>query len=190
MNLFRLTYFFDHDQLADFGLARRLSEVPADLTNRVITLWYRPPELLLGATRYGPSVDCWGVGCIFAELIIGKPLFPTKVELEQLEAIFKVRSGQSWLNGQSSPTCIVYWLIVLSCFELYGNTKARLCCGQRLVANPLHASRHADRFAPIQYGVSHFASRTQTLMPIRWYLPSKYREATETIAKTRCSSRA
>ncbi|CAM9164178.1 unnamed protein product [Ectocarpus fasciculatus] len=77
-------------KLADFGLARRLSEVPADLTNRVITLWYRPPELLLGATRYGPSVDCWGVGCIFAELIIGKPLFPTKVELEQLEAIFKV----------------------------------------------------------------------------------------------------
>lgn len=81
-------------QLADFGLARRLSDLPTDLTNRVITLWYRPPELLLGATRYGPSVDCWGVGCIFAELIIGKPLFPTKVELEQLEAIFKVIDGQ------------------------------------------------------------------------------------------------
>lgn len=78
-------------QLADFGLARRLSDLPGDLTNRVITLWYRPPELLLGATRYGPSVDCWGVGCIFAELIIGKPLFPAKVEPEQLEAIFKVR---------------------------------------------------------------------------------------------------
>ncbi|CAN0462991.1 unnamed protein product [Scytosiphon promiscuus] len=78
-------------KLADFGLARRLSDLPGDLTNRVITLWYRPPELLLGATRYGPSVDCWGVGCIFAELIIGKPLFPAKVELEQLEAIFKVR---------------------------------------------------------------------------------------------------
>ncbi|CAM9615602.1 unnamed protein product [Scytosiphon promiscuus] len=77
-------------KLADFGLARRLSDLPADLTNRVITLWYRPPELLLGATRYGPSVDCWGVGCIFAELIIGKPLFPTKTEVEQLEAIFKI----------------------------------------------------------------------------------------------------
>lgn len=83
-----------HIQLADFGLARRLSDLPADLTNRVITLWYRPPELLMGATRYGPSVDCWGVGCIFAELIIGKPLFPTKVELEQLEAIFKVRARE------------------------------------------------------------------------------------------------
>ncbi|CAM9431990.1 unnamed protein product [Ascophyllum nodosum] len=77
-------------KLADFGLARRLSDTPADITNRVITLWYRPPELLLGATRYGPCVDCWGVGCIFAELIIGKPLFPAKVEQEQLELIFKV----------------------------------------------------------------------------------------------------
>lgn len=80
-----------YNQLADFGLARRLSDLPADLTNRVITLWYRPPELLLGAKRYGPSVDCWGVGCILAELIIGKPLFPAKVELEQLDLIFQVR---------------------------------------------------------------------------------------------------
>lgn len=77
-------------QLADFGLARRLSDVPADLTNRVITLWYRPPELLLGATRYGPTVDSWGVGCILAEIIIGKPLFPAKVELEQLDLILQV----------------------------------------------------------------------------------------------------
>lgn len=88
-SVFRPLWFYNA-QLADFGLARRLSDAPAELTNRVITLWYRPPELLLGATRYGPSVDCWGVGCIFAELIIGKPLFPAKVELEQLEAIFKV----------------------------------------------------------------------------------------------------
>ncbi|CAM9708701.1 unnamed protein product [Sphacelaria rigidula] len=77
-------------KLADFGLARRLSDVPADLTNRVITLWYRPPELLLGATRYGPTVDSWGVGCILAEIIIGKPLFPAKVELEQLDLILQV----------------------------------------------------------------------------------------------------
>ncbi|CAM9231488.1 unnamed protein product [Pylaiella littoralis] len=94
-------------KLADFGLARRLSDLPADLTNRVITLWYRPPELLLGATRYGPSVDCWGVGCIFAELIIGKPLFPTKVEMEQLEAIFKVcgtPDSKRWPTHEELPS--------------------------------------------------------------------------------------
>lgn len=94
-------------KLADFGLARRLSDLPGDLTNRVITLWYRPPELLLGATRYGPSVDCWGVGCIFAELIIGKPLFPAKVELEQLEAIFKVcgtPDARRWPGHEDLPS--------------------------------------------------------------------------------------
>ncbi|XP_075474287.1 cyclin-dependent kinase C-1-like isoform X3 [Primulina tabacum] len=68
-------------KLADFGLARLFSnDHNANLTNRVITLWYRPPELLLGATKYGPSVDMWSVGCIFAELLHGKPILPGKNE--------------------------------------------------------------------------------------------------------------
>ncbi|ONI29204.1 hypothetical protein PRUPE_1G186900 [Prunus persica] len=68
-------------KLADFGLARSFSnDHNANLTNRVITLWYRPPELLLGATKYGPAVDMWSVGCIFAELLHGKPIFPGKDE--------------------------------------------------------------------------------------------------------------
>ncbi|CAN0213574.1 unnamed protein product, partial [Phaeothamnion confervicola] len=79
-------------KLADFGLARQLSDAPTDMTNRVITLWYRPPELLLGSTRYGPPVDMWGVGCIVAELIVQRPLFPGKVEAAQLDLIFQVRS--------------------------------------------------------------------------------------------------
>ena len=60
------------------------------LTNNVITLWYRPPELLLGLKRYGKPVDMWSAGCILAELILRKPLFPGKTELEQLDMIFKV----------------------------------------------------------------------------------------------------
>eukprot|EP00877_Chromochloris_zofingiensis_P009031 jgi/Chrzof1/4381/Cz14g11020.t1 len=76
-------------KLADFGLARTFQEKQdGKLTNRVITLWYRPPELLLGADRYGPEIDIWSVGCIFAELLAGKPLFPGQNEQEQLEAIF------------------------------------------------------------------------------------------------------
>ncbi|RDX73795.1 Cyclin-dependent kinase C-1, partial [Mucuna pruriens] len=68
-------------KLADFGLARSFSnDQNANLTNRVITLWYRPPELLLGTTKYGPAVDMWSVGCIFAELLQGKPIFPGKDE--------------------------------------------------------------------------------------------------------------
>jgi len=49
-------------KLADFGLARPYNEQEKNYTNRVITLWYRPPELLLGATCYGPAIDMWSVG--------------------------------------------------------------------------------------------------------------------------------
>ena len=64
-------------KLADFGLARSCAtENAKTLTNRVITLWYRPPELLLGTQSYGPAVDMWSAGCIFAELLHGKPILP------------------------------------------------------------------------------------------------------------------
>ena len=59
-------------KLADFGLARAFSAnkngQPNRYTNRVVTLWYRPPELLLGDRNYGPPVDLWGAGCIMAEM--------------------------------------------------------------------------------------------------------------------------
>eukprot|EP00980_Cylindrotheca_fusiformis_P030912 scaffold25626_cov137-Cylindrotheca_fusiformis.AAC.3 len=87
-------------KLADFGLARCLEPPILDkihdrgnsqkLTNKVITLWYRPPELLLGATKYGTSVDIWSAGCILAELILGKPLFTGKSEMDQLKLIFEM----------------------------------------------------------------------------------------------------
>ncbi|GJM91835.1 hypothetical protein PR202_ga08252 [Eleusine coracana subsp. coracana] len=78
-------------KLADFGLARSFSsDHNGNLTNRVITLWYRPPELLLGSTKYGPAVDMWSVGCIFAELLNGKPILPGKNEPEQLTKIFEL----------------------------------------------------------------------------------------------------
>ncbi|KAI3926279.1 hypothetical protein MKW98_028415 [Papaver atlanticum] len=66
-------------KLADFGLARSLSnDRQGNLTNEMITLWYRAPEILLRATKYGPSIDMWYVGCIFAELLQGKPILPGK----------------------------------------------------------------------------------------------------------------
>lgn len=77
-------------KIADFGLARSYGELGRKYTNRVITLWYRPPELLLGANEYGPSVDMWSVGCLLAELLTRKPLFPGKDEAEQTELIFQM----------------------------------------------------------------------------------------------------
>jgi len=84
-------------KIADFGLARPY--VPAEkgakesrrlLTNRVITLWYRPPELLLGTQSYDTAVDCWSAGCILAELLLHRPLFQGRREQEQLERIVKI----------------------------------------------------------------------------------------------------
>uniref|UniRef100_A0A914EKZ1 Protein kinase domain-containing protein n=1 Tax=Acrobeloides nanus TaxID=290746 RepID=A0A914EKZ1_9BILA len=66
-------------KLGDFGLARPLfKKLPGKMepcyTNRVVTLWYRPPELLLGARNYGPGIDMWGAGCIMAELWTRSPI--------------------------------------------------------------------------------------------------------------------
>ncbi|KAH9623355.1 hypothetical protein KSS87_000326 [Heliosperma pusillum] len=78
-------------KVADFGLANFCSKSNRQpLTSRVVTLWYRPPELLLGSTEYGPSVDLWSVGCVFAEVLLGKPLLQGRTEVEQLHKIFKL----------------------------------------------------------------------------------------------------
>ncbi|XP_010556840.1 PREDICTED: probable serine/threonine-protein kinase At1g54610 [Tarenaya hassleriana] len=78
-------------KIADFGLATFFNpENNIPLTTRVVTLWYRPPELLLGAVHYGIGVDLWSTGCIFGELYAGKPILPGKTEVEQLHKIFKL----------------------------------------------------------------------------------------------------
>ncbi|XP_021297529.1 probable serine/threonine-protein kinase At1g54610 isoform X2 [Herrania umbratica] len=78
-------------KLGDFGLANILtSRNRQQLTSRVVTLWYRPPELLMGSTSYEVSVDLWSVGCVFAELLMGKPILKGRTEVEQLHKIFKL----------------------------------------------------------------------------------------------------
>lgn len=75
-------------KLADFGLARAFSVskagVPNRYTNRVVTLWYRPPELLLGDRNYGPPVDMWGAGCIMAEMWTRSPIMQGNTEKQQI----------------------------------------------------------------------------------------------------------
>ncbi|KAJ0428306.1 putative protein-serine/threonine kinase CMGC-CDK-CRK7-CDK9 family [Helianthus annuus] len=78
-------------KIADFGLANFFKQSQTvSLTSRVVTLWYRPPELLLGATHYGVGVDLWSAGCILGELYAGKPIMPGRTEVEQLHRIFKL----------------------------------------------------------------------------------------------------
>lgn len=83
-------------KIADFGLASFFEPHQSQpLTSRVVTLWYRPPELLLGATYYGTAVDLWSTGCIIAELYAGKPIMPGRTEVEQLHKIFKLCGSPS-----------------------------------------------------------------------------------------------
>lgn len=72
-------------KIADFGLASFYDpRHSGPLTSRVVTLWYRPPELLLGASKYGVAVDLWSTGCILGELYSGKPILPGKTEVTYL----------------------------------------------------------------------------------------------------------
>lgn len=77
-------------KLADFGLARLYGAPPAPMTPKVVTLWYRAPELLLGSETYDVAIDMWAVGCILGELLDYKPLLAGSDELKQLEKIFEL----------------------------------------------------------------------------------------------------
>lgn len=93
-------------KIADFGLARTYNDSQKRYTNRVITLWYRSPELLLGTENYGPEVDMWSVGCLLVELLNKRPLFPGKDEAEQMDLIFQVLGSptdKSWPGWEDLP---------------------------------------------------------------------------------------
>ncbi|ANB15958.1 cyclin-dependent serine/threonine protein kinase CTK1 [Sugiyamaella lignohabitans] len=95
-------------KIADFGLARKidLSNSLAHYTNRVITLWYRPPELLLGATIYSTGIDIWGMGCLLIELFNKSAIFQGKDEISQLAAIYDIMgtpTKESWPRAHELP---------------------------------------------------------------------------------------
>lgn len=77
-------------KLADFGLARSKNETNLSLTVEVVTLWYRPIELLLGCNNYNMSVDIWAIGCVLYELITNQPLFPAMCQIETIFKIFQI----------------------------------------------------------------------------------------------------
>lgn len=77
-------------KVADFGLARAFCPPIRPLTHEVVTLWYRPPEILLGSQTYAPPMDMWAVGTIIAETVTKKPMFPGDCEIDELYKIFRV----------------------------------------------------------------------------------------------------
>jgi cyclin-dependent kinase 1 len=76
-------------KLADFGLARAFCPPIRPLTHEVVTLWYRPPEILLGSQTYAPPMDVWALGTIFVEMVTKRPLFPGDSEIDEIYKIFR-----------------------------------------------------------------------------------------------------
>lgn len=92
--------------VSDFALVRSAGYPARNYTSEVVTLWYRPPEILMGVRDYTHSVDMWSVGCIFAEMVMGKPLFTGLSEIDQLFQIFKKLgkpTPQTWRAFETLP---------------------------------------------------------------------------------------
>ncbi|KKA29055.1 hypothetical protein TD95_002192, partial [Thielaviopsis punctulata] len=96
-------------QIADFGLARHYTgptpqpgkgcgDGERDYTGLVVTRWYRPPELLLCLRKYTPAIDVWGVGCVFGEMLVGKPILTGESDPHQLELIWDLMGSPTEAN--------------------------------------------------------------------------------------------
>ena len=113
-----------HVKVADFGLARSLDTKDPDtiplLTDYVATRWYRAPEILLGSNKYTKGVDMWSMGCILAELLLGKPVFPGTSTLNQLDRVMELigRPSQDDIDSIDCP-------LALTMLESLPPTKAK-----------------------------------------------------------------
>ncbi|OCT63847.1 cyclin-dependent kinase 15 isoform X2 [Xenopus laevis] len=116
-------------KLADFGLARAKSIPSQTYSSEVVTLWYRPPDVLLGATDYSTDLDIWGAGCIFIEMLQGYPAFSGVSDIfEQLEKIWLVigtPAEDSWPGVSTLPNYKTEWL-TLHESQPFGNVWDRL----------------------------------------------------------------
>merc|ERR1712176_932547 len=93
-------------KLADFGLARAFTVPIPKYTHEVVTVWYRPPEILLGGTHYSVPVDIWSIGCVMGEMATGAPLFAGDSEIDTIFKIFQKRgtpNEQMWPGVSELP---------------------------------------------------------------------------------------
>jgi len=93
-------------KVCDYGLARKYGDPIGRYTQLVVTLWYRAPELLLGAKTYTTAIDMWSVGCIFYEFLTKEPMLPGKGEFDQIDRMFKLLSTpteETWSGWTQLP---------------------------------------------------------------------------------------
>ncbi|CAP33355.2 Protein CBR-CDK-2 [Caenorhabditis briggsae] len=131
-------------KIADFGLARNFSFPSRNYTHEVVTLWYRPPEILLGSQRYSTSLDMWSLGCIFSEIASTKPLFPGECEISQLFKIFEIigtPNTRNWPGVAEYP----HFKTVFPQWSFNLNKLAELSC---LTGHGLDILREILRYPP------------------------------------------
>ena len=116
-------------KLADFGLSRKMGP---SLTPKVVSLWYRPPELLLGSDEYSTAVDIWGAGCVFGEFLEGVPLLDGKNELDQCQKVFQLLGPPTVTQW---PVCISILYSVMSLCGR-GSQMGRICSVVRSFVRP------------------------------------------------------
>ena len=90
-------------KLADFGLARSFGDQTRDLSPQAVTQWYRPPEMLFGAKKYGSGIDMWSMGCIFAEMLLRRPFLVTKPHPQGREAEGDMGQIRAIFTGLGTP---------------------------------------------------------------------------------------
>lgn len=93
-------------KVADLGSARTVGALNAQYTSPVVTLWYRPPEVLFGTKEHTFAIDVWSGGCIFAELVLGRPLFTAESELPLISSIFShlgLPTSETWPTFTKLP---------------------------------------------------------------------------------------
>ncbi|XP_044261856.1 cyclin-dependent kinase 2-like [Tribolium madens] len=101
-----------HIKIADFGLSRCFSIPTKPYTHEVVTMWYRAPELLLGSKLYTNGIDVWSVGCVMAEMLLKRALFPGDSEIDQMFKIFKTLGTPNedvWPGVSSLPAYEVWF---------------------------------------------------------------------------------
>ena len=112
-------------KIADFGLANFAKpKKQQNLTGRVVTLWYRPPELLLGATNYGEAIDLWSVGCVFAEMFVGRPLLKGRTEVCTFLILFLMcflHSSWNLLANETKITITISHISIYACVCRWSN---------------------------------------------------------------------
>merc|ERR1719369_631802 len=96
-------------KICDFGLARIYSLPVKPYTHDVVTLWYRAPEILLGAQKYGPEVDLWSSGCIIAEMATCYPTFPGDSEIGTVFEILKLLGSPTEDTWPGFSKQLEYW---------------------------------------------------------------------------------